>query len=118
MTTDLPYTITANLALFGVGYIVGYVIGRLDLILCKFCSCADNDHKPKTAAYFTKESNKHNDNSEIPPRSAIKIDESKYVGEIKTDNLIKAENIEFGSITAATDNIDAAVSKLAQRKGK
>jgi hypothetical protein len=46
----------------------------------------------------------------------INIDETKYVGNIKTDNIEKKYN-SLGETVQSTDKIDSAVNKLKNMKG-
>jgi hypothetical protein len=114
--------IVAGLLLLGLGYLVGYIVGRLDLIWREF-STFQKQHKTRQPAvktekprdFFTKAADT---DVEDQARAQIEINERKYVSAIKTDDLVKNEKTTLGKTTATDDDIGASVSKLAQLKGK
>jgi hypothetical protein len=114
--SSIYYAYLTALFLILVGYVVGYTIGRLDLIyrtLCLFTSGTSGAGKP--ADFFSKVAAEDNA-FRVKPK--IDIDDSKFVAPIKTDNLAKTSDATLGKITTTEDDIQASVSRLAQLKGK
>ena len=119
MLDGIYYAYATALFLLCVGYIVGYIVGRLDLIYrtlstfrkmenSQFANHERRQKKPRD--FFSDEP--------APPKTKIEIDERKYVSAIKTDDLARTNDKTLGKITATDDDIGASVSKLAQLKGK
>jgi hypothetical protein len=114
--SSIYYAYLTALFLIMIGYVVGYTIGRLDLIyrtLLLFTSGTSGAGKP--ADFFTKV--KAEDKAACV-KTKIDIDDSKFVAPIKTDNLAKTSAATLGKITTTEDDIQASVSRLAQLKGK
>lgn len=93
------------------GFVLGYLVGRVDLICARLSSSAPALPTPKSFSFNTRQSVAA---GTAPPT----IDERKYVAPIKTDGLVKTDSIALGKTTAKEDDIQSSVSKLAQLKGK
>lgn len=85
-----------------LSFVIGLVLGRLWLI-SGVSSLVD---KPKS---FLKESK-----NEI--KSTVSIDETVFVTDIKTDNMIKKYD-SLGEIQTSNENISTSVDKLKKMKG-
>ncbi len=119
MLDGIYYAYATALFLLCVGYILGYVVGRLDLIWRAFSSFQKveragvsgfaNHERPRD--FLARD-------AEDRAKEKIEIDERKYVSAISTDGFVKNEKTTLGKTTASDDDIGASVSKLAQLKGK
>jgi hypothetical protein len=119
MLDGIYYAYATALFLLCVGYIVGYIVGRLDLIYRTLSTF----RKMENSQFAKRESRQKKPRdffSEEPaaPKTKIEIDERKYVSAIKTDDLARTNDKTLGKITTTEDDIGASVSKLAQLKGK
>jgi hypothetical protein len=114
--SNIYYAYLTALFLILIGYVSGYIIGRLDLIyrtLRLFTPAAASANKP--ADFFSKVTA---EDKAFHVKPKIDIDDSKFVAPIKTDNLAKTSDAALGKITTTEDDIEASVSRLAQLKGK
>jgi hypothetical protein len=80
--------------------IIGYVLCKIQIIYNNTYS------QQKPVSFFTKPST----------QQFVNIDETKYVVNIKTENLEKKYNT-LGEIKQTTDNISSSVNKLKNLKG-
>lgn len=96
-----------------VGLLIGYALGRLDLLVfltkCRELGVA-TPSVAKPRSFF--------DQPEPKKSAAVDIDTRKFVNPVKTDDLTKSGDTSLGKTTVAQDDIQASVSKLAQLKGK
>lgn len=119
MLDGIYYAYATALFLLCVGYVAGYIVGRLDLIWRVFSTFWKMEHEQLSR--FAK-SEKPKDflakAADDSAKARIEIDERKYVSAIKTDAFVKNEKTTLGKTTASDDDIGASVSKLAQLKGK
>ena len=98
------------LAFFLITFIVGYLCGRLSVL-------ADRLREPaERAPSFFRGYSQHRAPSPAPGSDDIKIDGSKYVTQVTTAGMIKAEGAQLGVTQTKQDDINAAASKLAQLK--
>jgi hypothetical protein len=114
--SNIYYAYLTALFLILIGYVSGYIIGRLDLIyrtLRLFTSGISGASKQPD--FFSKVA-AEDKSFHVKPK--IDIDSSKFVSPIKTDNLAKTSDTVLGKITTTEDDIQASVSRLAQLKGK
>ena len=93
--------------------LLGYIAGRLDLLLT---SGVVTQSKPQS--FFAKTSRESESKQQVSRVAAPDIDTSVYVGAVSTDNLVKSNNATIGKTSVTTDNINQSVSKLSQLKGK
>jgi len=107
------------LALFAlcVGYVIGYAVGRVDLLYRTahaFAAHLSGIVAEKPTDFFKKVA------AEDKTKATAKIDinTSTFVAPIKTDSLTKANTAALGKTTTTDDDIQASVSRLAQLKGK
>jgi histidinol-phosphate/aromatic aminotransferase/cobyric acid decarboxylase-like protein len=110
-----------NIYLVGIaagfsGVVLGYVIARLDGIYSLLRQQPVNN-LPEPSSFFAKKHDKAR--AEIEEKvGQISIDTSKFVTEIKTDNISKVNDVELGKKTTQQDTLNQSVSKLAQLKGR
>lgn len=97
------------LGLLFFGFAAGYLVGRVDLIICKF------GESPVSSGGFNF---KLKTDSAGKVKTNVSIDESTFVGAIDTGGLAKTSDTAIGKVTATNDDIQASVSRLAQLKGK
>lgn len=99
------------------GVVLGYVIARLDGIYSLLRHQREADTLPQPSSFFAKKRDKLQ--AEVEERVAqIAIDSSKFVTDIRTDNINKITDIVLGTTTTQQDTINQSVSKLAQLKGR
>ena len=104
-------------ALAGVsGVVLGYIIARLDGIY-SLLRRQPQSALPAPSSFFAK---KHDTaRAEVQEKvGQIEIDASKFVTDIRTDNIKKVTDIVMGKTTTQSDTINQSVSKLAQLKGR
>lgn len=111
---SIYYAYLTALFLILVGYVVGYVIGRLDLIYrsLQFAASFIPTAGPDSAGRQTRNQQR------LSPSARVEIDERKFVVPVETSSLTKTDETSIGKITTTADDIQASVSKLAQLKGK
>lgn len=120
MTMDLIYTVAAGC----VGLLIGYVLGRLDLIYRSFHgfiaerSVADQPRDFFTTAAADDRRSRTSAHSKQSAASQIDIDDKKFVAPISTAGMENKTATALGKTTAIADDINSSVSKLAQLKGK
>lgn len=107
-----PYA--TALFLLCVGYVVGYIVGRLDL-LCRtvrpaLSAAVSPAEKPKD--FFSQQP------SPAKGGNRVAIDDSTFVAPVRTDTLTKSDTISLGKTVTTADDIQASVSRLAQLKGE
>lgn len=104
-------------ALAGIsGVVLGYIIARLDGIY-SLLRQQPQSSLPAPSSFFAK---KHDiARAEVQEKvGQIEIDASKYVTDIRTDNIKKITDTVLGKTTTQSDTINQSVSKLAQLKGR
>lgn len=98
------------------GIVMGYVIARLDGIYSLLRQQPVNN-LPEPSSFFAKKRDKAQ--AEVEEKvGQISIDASKFVTDIRTDNISKINNVELGKTTTQQDTLNQSVSKLAQLKGR
>lgn len=113
---SIYYAYLTALFLILLGYVAGYIIGRLDLIYRTLrLFTYDTAGAKKPTDFFARAAIEE---KVARAKTKIDIDDSKFVAPIKTDNLAKTNNTTLGKITTTEDDIQASVSRLAQLKGK
>lgn len=93
-----------------IAFAIGYVIGRIDIIVVLLKKQNDDGielSKPKSFLLTEKSTAKKN----------IEIDTRTFVTEVETDNYVKNFDT-LGKETVVSDNVSAAASKLSQLKKK
>lgn len=101
------------LALAAAAFVVGYLLGRVELLLLTLRNQPINTPQ----SFFAKTTGRQAQNGGGSHSAApIAIDERKIVTDIKTDTLSKTQNIQLGKQVVAADDINASVNKLAQLK--
>ena len=99
-----------------VGLVLGYVIARLDGIY-SLLRQQPASTLPEPSSFFAKKHDRKQ--AAVEARVAqVSIDESKFVTDIKTDNISKVNELALGKTTTQQDTINQSVSKLAHLKGK
>jgi hypothetical protein len=102
-----------------VGIILGYLLARLDAV---YTMLRDNQtgltlEQRQPSSFFAKKHDKAR--AEVEERvGQISIDASKFVTDIRTDNIKKITDTVLGKTTTQQDTLNQSVSKLAQLKGK
>lgn len=101
------------------GLVLGYLLARLDAIyslLREQQSGLTLDQRQPTS-FFAKE--KRREQAEVEEKvGQIAIDSSKFVTDIRTDNIKKVTDTILGKTTTQQDTINQSVSRLAQLKAK
>jgi predicted Holliday junction resolvase-like endonuclease len=102
-----------------VGIILGYLLARLDAV---YTMLRDNQsgltqEQRQPTSFFTKE--RRREQADVEEKiGQISIDSSKFVTDIRTDNIKRLTDTILGKTTTQQDTINQSVSKLAQLKGK
>jgi predicted Holliday junction resolvase-like endonuclease len=102
-----------------VGIILGYLLARLDAV---YTMLRDNQagltrEQRQPTSFFTKE--RRREQAAVEEKiGQISIDSSKFVTDIRTDNIKKLTDTILGKTTTQQDTINQSVSKLAQLKGR
>jgi histidinol-phosphate/aromatic aminotransferase/cobyric acid decarboxylase-like protein len=98
------------------GLVAGYALARLDGIYSLLRQQPANNLPAPSSFFATKLDKKQ---AAVEARVAqVSIDESKFVTDIKTDNISKVNELELGKTTTQQDTLNQSVSKLAQLKGR
>ena len=121
--------VTALFLIF-VGYVAGYLVGRLDIIysalrlVCKTVQNSDEGHAPSAQVVGEPVSKKSRQlrpeepNFVVKPMALVDINTSTFVTPISTAGMERSGAGELGKTTAVQDDIGSSVSKLSQLKGK
>ena len=107
------------------GFVLGYFIARMDflyVVLRKLHGDAGGgltlESRAQPTSFFAKEKQAQARAAVQEKIGQIEIDTSKFVTEIRTDNIQKVNDAELGHKTTKQDTINNSVAKLAQLKGK
>jgi hypothetical protein len=92
--------VVLNIVTFSIGYILGKITNNIGVY----------SDSQKAVGFFEKQKN-----SSIKNKT-ISIDDSKFVAEIKTDNLEKKYDT-LGDTKVSKENISSSISKLKNMKG-
>jgi hypothetical protein len=98
-----------------VAFVLGYVVGRLDLIAGRLADATGQAYQP--AAFSQRRAGKNNSLAPNVPAVAVDINEATVVLPVNTAGMQKTSQIELGKTTAVADDINSAASRLAQLKG-
>jgi len=115
--SSIYYAYLTALFLLMIGYIFGYIIGRLDLIyrtVRLFTLHISDIVSDKPQDFFRKVAAE----DKPKPANKVEINDSKFVAPVRTDSLTKSNETAIGKTTMTDDDIQASVSRLAQLKGK
>lgn len=117
MIDGIYYAYATALFLLCFGYVLGYIVGRLDLVyrtVQLFAAHISDVVAEKPKDFFRKVAD------EDKPKAAnkVEINNSKFVAAVKTDSLTKSNETAIGKTVTTDDDIQASVSRLAQLKGK
>lgn len=100
-----------------VGVLVGYMLGRLDLLARLLQSSAAGPETYLMASRTLPQRERAQQEAKARVHD-ITINETKFVAPISTAGMARNEKIELGKTTEIADDINSSVSKLAQLKGK
>lgn len=121
--------VTALFLIF-MGYVAGYLVGRLDIIysalrvLCKTVQTSDGGHTPSAQVVGepvsrpARAARREESDFVVKPMAPVDINTSTFVTAISTAGMERSGAGELGKTTAVQDDIGSSVSKLAQLKGK
>jgi hypothetical protein len=121
--------VTALFLIF-MGYVAGYLVGRLDIIysalrlVCKAVQNSDGEHTPRAqvvgepVSRAVRPVRREESDFVVKPVVPVDINTSTFVAPISTTGMERAGAGELGKTTAVQDDIGASVSKLSQLKGK
>lgn len=98
------------LAIFLVTFIVGYLCGRLSVLVDRLRAPVE-----QPPSFFRGYAHQRSQASGPAPDD-IKIDGSKYVTQVTTAGMVKPDDVQLGVTQTKQDDINAAASKLAQLK--
>jgi hypothetical protein len=114
------------LFLICMGYVAGYIVGRLDIIygalriLVGIAKGAVETPSVQTPVMQTSAASRRFSVAPVveSPATRVDINETKFVAPISTAGMERTNDVALGKTTATQDDIGASVSKLAQLKGK
>jgi len=117
------------LFLICMGYVAGYLVGRLDIIygalrfMRQVVQGSDGGHAAHPQTVVERATSKsrafqHVEAPTLAPTKPIDINTSTFVTTISTTGMERAGATELGKTTAVQDDIGLSVSKLSQLKGK
>lgn len=98
-------------------FVLGYLVGRVDLLV----SLTRKQESSQPQGFFAINKPKQRDYVDEPESqlcNRIEIDERKVVSQISTDTIQKVTQIELGTKTTVADDVSGAAGRLAQLKGK
>ena len=96
-------------ALFALSFAVGYVLGRLSVVI-------DNLREHRAPVDALRDRGARTKASPSSPNAVVQIDDRKFVTAVTTSGMSKAEDVQLGVTETKQDDINAAASKLAQLK--
>ena len=116
------------LFLICMGYVAGYLVGRLDIIygtlrfMRQVVQGSDGGHAAQPQTVVERATSKsrafQHEAPTLAPIKPIDINTSTFVTTVSTAGMERAGATELGKTTAVQDDIGSSVSKLAQLKGK
>jgi hypothetical protein len=121
--------VTALFLIF-MGYVAGYLTGRLDIIysalrvVCKPVQTSDREPTPvpqvvgHSVSHTLRPTRNETPDFVVKPSVPLDINTSTFVTAISTFGMERAGTGELGKTTAVQDDIGSSVSKLSQLKGK
>ena len=116
MNTPANIYVVGCIAVFA-GLVLGYLIARLDGIYSLLRQQQEANNLPQPSSFFAKKRDKAQ--AEVEEKvGQISIDSSKFVTDIRTDNIKKVTDVVMGKTTTQQDTINQSVSKLSQLKGR
>ena len=104
--------------LLGLAFVAGYVVGRLDFVVCRLAHANPPAHAVGTPQWNAQ---MRANRSTVPvPEAGVKIEinDAKVVLPVDTSGMQKASTAEIGKTMAVKDDVTAAANKLAQLKAK
>lgn len=109
-----------------IGYVAGYIMGRLDIIYSALrilvriaTDAADAPATPVMQRSAQSRRFSAAPSVEAPvARPRVDINDTKFVAPVSTAGMERAGSGELGKNTAVQDDIQSSVSKLSQLKGK
>lgn len=104
--------------LLGLAFLVGYVVGRLDFVVCRLAHANPAAHPVGTPQWNTQMREARRGVS--VPETGIKIDinDTKVVLPVDTSGIQKVSDVELGKTQTVADDVNSAANRLAQLKGK
>lgn len=104
--------------LLGVAFLVGYVVGRLDFVVCRLAHANPAAHSVGTPQWNAQMRETRRGVSVPETGSKIDINDTKVVLPVDTSGIQKVTQVELGQTKTIADDVNAAASRLAQLKGK
>lgn len=104
--------------LLGLAFMVGYVVGRLDLIAGRLAGTYGTPHPIGTPQWNAQMRSARSSVSMPETAARIEINDAKVVMPVDTSGIQKASTVELGTTTAVKDDVQAAANKLAQLKAR
>lgn len=98
-------------------FAVGYLIGRVDLIVDRLRTTSEPTYQPTFGNNVARKKSTKISEPHVASHK-IDIDNTTVVTNIDTAGMQRSGATELGKTTIAQDDIQSSVSKLAQLKGK
>lgn len=104
--------------LLGLAFVVGYVVGRLDFVVCRLAHANPAAH-PVGTPQWNAQMRASRSAVQLPEAVAkIDINDTKVVLPVDTSGIKKVADVELGKTTTVADDVNSAANRLAQLKGK
>ncbi|NDD52627.1 hypothetical protein EBZ39_01900 [bacterium] len=104
--------------LLGLAFVVGYVVGRLDFVVCRLTHANSTAHAVGTPQWNAQMRATRGSVPLSEPAVKIDINDTKVVLPVDTSGISKVSDVELGKTVAVKDDVTAAANKLAQLKAK
>jgi hypothetical protein len=127
MFDQITVAYVTALFLILMGYVAGYLVGRLDIIysalrlVCKAVQTSDGEQASRAQVVgqpVSRPARRDEPDFVVKPIVPVDINTSTFVTAISTSGMERAGTGELGKTTAVQDDIGSSVSKLSQLKGK
>jgi len=104
--------------LLGLAFVVGYVVGRLDFVVCRLAPANSAAHPVGTPQWNAQLREAKRSVPMPEPGVKIDINDTKVVLPVDTAGIQKVSGVELGKTQTVADDVSAAANRLAQLKGK
>lgn len=104
--------------LLGLAFVAGYIVGRLDFVVCRLAHANPAAHPVGTPQWNAQMRETRRGVS--VPETGVKIDinDTKVVLPVDTSGIQKVSAVELGKTQTVADDVNAAANRLAALKGK
>lgn len=104
--------------LLGLAFVVGYIVGRLDFVVCRLAHAHPAAHPVGTPQWNAQMRGTRRGMSVPETGAKIDINDAKVILPVDTSGIQKVTEIELGQTKTVADDVNSAANRLAQLKGK